>query len=424
MRFSFLSTLVVALAADSAVASTWFGKAAYNKWHQTELERWLDDHNVPYPQPADRKDLENLVKSNWNSKVATPYQEWDTPRLQSYLSAKGYQAKAGAEDNTQSLIDTMKQYWYETEDKAAEAYHSVQDWIFDSWTDSQLKAFCDRHGIPVPQPRTRDSLLQTVRSNYQSAANKVGETAAYPGNWLYESWSDSDLKAWLDERGYPAPQPSTRDSLIASVRRNARLAHLQMKGSLDSATSSAASAQESLTDALLDAWSDTQIKAWADKNGIKVPQGSKRNELIALARKHRAQLTGDTAASSASSYYGAATSNVGNQYAQATATAASGFWGYYDWIKAQVGLGSQSASASLSSASVRASNSASSASSLAAKSASSASVQASKSASSVSKSASKAGKQSTDAAASSASSASSKLSKAAKSASSAGRDEL
>lgn len=62
----------------------------------------------------------------------------------------------------------------------------------------------------------------------------------------------------------------------------------------------------------------TEIKAWADKNGIKVPQGSKRNELLAIARKHRAQLTEDNVSNSAKSAFGAATSSANNQYARAT----------------------------------------------------------------------------------------------------------
>lgn len=160
--------------------------------------------------------------------------------------------------------------------------------------------------------------MAAARQNYASIAKKLGETAHYPGAWLYESWSESDLKEFLDERGVPVPQPSTRDKLIASVRRNSRLASQNMKDSAASASASAKAAKESLSDALLDSWSDSQIKEWADKNGIKVPQGSKRNELLALARKHRAALTGDNVASSASSAFGAATSNANNQYAKAT----------------------------------------------------------------------------------------------------------
>ena len=118
------------------------------------------------------------------------------------------------------------------------------------------------------------------------------------------------------------PQPSTRDKLIASVRRNARLAGLNVKGAAASASVSANAAKESLSDALLDSWSDTKIKEWADSNGIKVPQGSRRNELIALARKHRHLLTGDNVVSSASSAFGAATTKAGNEFARATDDAA------------------------------------------------------------------------------------------------------
>lgn len=231
-----------------------------------------------------------------------------------------------------------------------------------SWTESQLKSFLDYHGIPNPTPRTRDSLLSTARSNYQSAANKVGETASYPGNWLYQSWSDSDIKSWLDERGIPAPQPGTRDKLIASMRRNARIAANQANSQAASASKSAAGATQSLSDQLLDSWSDSQIKEWCDKNGIKVPQGSKRNELVALARKNAAKLSGGDVSASGASAYGAATSSAGNFFAQATNNAYDGLRGYYDSFLNNFGLASADAKSSLSSASSVAAASASSAS--------------------------------------------------------------
>lgn len=161
-------------------------------------------------------------------------------------------------------------------------------------------------------------MIAAVRNNYETAAKKLGQSIHYPGDWLYETWSESDLKEFLDERGVPVPQPSTRDKLIASVRRNSRLASQNLKDAAASASKSAQASKESLSDALLDSWSDSQIKEWADKNGIKVPQGSKRNELVALARKHKAQLMGDNAASSVSSAFGAATTKANNQAAKAT----------------------------------------------------------------------------------------------------------
>ncbi|PMD55955.1 putative stress response protein ish1 [Hyaloscypha bicolor E] len=314
----FSRLLVLGLAAEVTLASNWFSKSVYNKWHETELERWLSDHNVPYPTPADRKDLENLVKDNWQSKIAQPYNDWDSTQLTSYLKLRGVETKDTAAANKDGLVAQVKNYWYETEDKADDAWASVRDWIFDSWTESQLKAFCDKHDIPVPQPRKRDTILQKARSNYETVAKKVGETASYPGNWLYETWSESDLKEFLDSNGIPAPQPSSRDKLIASVRRNARIASLKMADMQASMTKSASDATQTLSDQLLDSWSDSEIKAWADKNGIRVPQGSKRNELLAIARKHRAQLTGDNVSDPAKSAFGAATSSANNQYAKAS----------------------------------------------------------------------------------------------------------
>lgn len=297
MRFTFAKALILALATtEVAIASSWFpgSKAAYNKWHETELERWLSDHDIPYPTPADRKDLENLVKDNWQVNVVDP------------ISATGQ--------------------------KVEDHYGGVKNWIFDSWTDSSLKAFLDHHNIPAPQPRNRDKLLTSARQNYDTVAKKAGEYAAYPGDWLYQSWSESDLKEFLDSRGLPAPQPSTRDKLIAQVRRNARLASINMSSAAASASKSAASAsgeasksaasaQASLSDALFDAWSDSELKDFLDRNHIPVPQGSRKNELVALARKNKAKLVGNEASAvsgSAASAFGAATSSAGNAYAKAT----------------------------------------------------------------------------------------------------------
>ncbi|CAP71537.1 uncharacterized protein PODANS_6_1050 [Podospora anserina S mat+] len=310
--------LSLALVADAVIASSWFSNAAYNKWHETELERWLSDHDVPYPTPADRKDLEKLVQKNWESHVVTPYNSWDAAQLDSYLKQKGVETKDSAQASRDSLVSQVKGYWYETEDKAQTAWTNVKDWILDSWTDSQLKAFCDRHGIPVPQPRTRDTLLQKARVAYETAAQKAGETAAYPGNWLYETWSESDLKEWLDTHGIPAPQPTTRDKLIASVRRNSRLASLRMQEQKAAAQKKAQEAYATLTDKVIDAWSESQLKEFCDKNSIPVPQGTKLNQLRSLVRKHRAEIMGDTVASTAASAYGAATSNVGENVAKAT----------------------------------------------------------------------------------------------------------
>jgi len=393
MRFSLLKGLVALASVQSVAGSSWFGKTVYNKWHETELERWLTDHNVPYPAAADRKDLELLVKDHWNDKVVTPYNSWDLEQLKQYVISSGEQVSNAATDGKDYFVDQVKSSWKDTADTTDQAYGNVKDWIFDTWTDSQLKAFADKNNIPVPQPRNRDSLLKTVRSNYQNAATKLNEYYAYPGDWLYSSWSNSDLKAWADARGIAVPQPTKRDQLIAAIRRNSRYASQNLQSFSNAAASSAAAATQTVADAVFDTWSDSQIKKWADEKGIKVPQGSKRNEVLAIVRRQNAIINENAAkySSSAVSAYGAATSKAGNQYAQATDVAGTklgglqnGVWEYIEWAKTQVGLAGES----VSSAGSAASKSATSATHKAYKSASSASKDAYKSASSASKSAS------------------------------------
>lgn len=109
--------------------------------------------------------------------------------------------------------------------------------------------------------------------------------------------------------------------MIASVRRNSRLAYLKSQEQLAAATESARSAYSSLTDYVIDSWTESQLKEFCDKNSIPVPQGTKVNELRALVRKHKADFLGDTVSGTAVSAFGAATSKAGNQYAKATDSA-------------------------------------------------------------------------------------------------------
>ena len=172
--------------------------------------------------------------------------------------------------------------------------------------------------------------MQKARLGYESVAQKLGETTAYPGNWLYQTWSDSDLKEYLDRYGIPAPQPTNRDRLIAAVRRNSRLASLQAKEELTTVSASAKAAYATLTDMVIDAWGESQLKEFCDKNRIPVPQGTKLNELRALVRRHRAEILGDTVGAQAASAYGAATSKAGNEYAKATDKASLEYQAAFD----------------------------------------------------------------------------------------------
>ncbi|KAL7274512.1 hypothetical protein RUND412_002594 [Rhizina undulata] len=317
MKFTHI--LLAAAVVGEAVANWDFGKNAYNKWHQTDLERWLSDHGIPYVTPADRKDLERIVSENWQVKVIAPYQEWDLPQLQNYLSEKGHEVKKGHEDKD-SLVRNVKKYWYETEAAAEEALGNVKSWIFDTWSDSQLKAFLDRHGIPNPSPRKRDTMLSAAQENYDAIANKLGETLMYPGNWLYESWTDSDLKKWLEMHGYPVPHPSTRDKLIGAVRGKSRLASLKLRSASDAAADKAKNAKKAVSDTVFDAWTNSDLRDFLDRHNIHVPEGATHVELIAIARRNKKFVT-DEIPKTATSLAKSATAVGADKISHATDTA-------------------------------------------------------------------------------------------------------
>ncbi|KFY84458.1 hypothetical protein V500_09298 [Pseudogymnoascus sp. VKM F-4518 (FW-2643)] len=145
--------------------------------------------------------------------------------------------------------------------------------------------------------------------DYETVAKKAGNSIYYPSNWIYETWSKSDLTEWLDIHGIPAQQPVTRDKHIASVRCYPRLATLEAQSSMNTAQKEAQKAADSISDSIIANWDDGKIKEWADK----VPQGSKHAELLAIVRKHRERLLDDTLPATAASGYIAAASKANNQ---------------------------------------------------------------------------------------------------------------
>lgn len=128
------------------------GPVVYNKWHQTELERWLSDNDIPHPKASDRKDLEALIQKRWNQIIIRPYNSWDTAQLSAYLRDRGQDIQSATEDSKDNLLSQVKTNWYESEDAAQQAWVNSKEWILDTWSDSQLKAFCDKHGIPGECP--------------------------------------------------------------------------------------------------------------------------------------------------------------------------------------------------------------------------------------------------------------------------------
>lgn len=335
----------------------------------------------------------NTVEKHWN-KITPPYEQWSEKQLRDWLIESGSQAADIAASKKDDLVALVQKNYEESSD-------SLVSWILDSWTDSQLKSFLDYHNIPNPTPRNRDSMLTTARGAYSNIAS-IGPSAY---DTLFGSWQDSDLKAWCDARGIPVPQGSTKESMLASLRKNTHSFTEQAKAKFNDLTS------QSVGDKVFDSWSESQLKELLDENGIPAPQGSKVNELRALARKNYKSLK-----NSASEYYAAGASSVSKSGASAATVASKSGASVYDQAKKSAESVASEASKTGKDYLAKAKASAESLASEASKTGKSAAAEAKKSAESLASVASKTGKSAAAEAKKSADSVASVASKTGKSA--------
>ncbi|KAI5305544.1 hypothetical protein KEM56_004112 [Ascosphaera pollenicola] len=260
--------LISLIALFQLATANWVGSKAQDQ--EVDLKRWLADHDIPHPPHSNREELEQLVRDNWQHKISAPLSH-----------AKG-----------------------RVSDAIGDAIGDAKQWVFDTWDESMIKRFLDSHGVTTPKPSNRNIILQTAKDNYDTIAQKAGETARYPGDWLYAQWSDSQLKEYLDKHGYPVPQHTKRDRLIAAVRRAGFLASKKYEQKYYDASSAVVSAKESISDAALQKWSDADFRKFFEQHGIRVPSGYSREEIMGLVHKYKHLFT-EQARASVSKIHGA-----------------------------------------------------------------------------------------------------------------------
>lgn len=178
---------------------------------------------------------------------------------------------------TDSAASAATKYGSQATDYAARKYGQAFDAAVDSWSDSRLKAYLDERGVPVPQNGKLDELRAAVRHNAHKAKVRAGFSDA-----AFDTWSSEQLKQFLG-----AKAKGTRDELIASAKKN--YASASSKGGKEWASLTAEGAKA--TGYVFDKWSDSDLKSFLDSYGVPVPQGSKRNELIAAARRNSRYFT-------------------------------------------------------------------------------------------------------------------------------------
>ncbi|KAK9321435.1 hypothetical protein V1517DRAFT_326347 [Lipomyces orientalis] len=274
----------------------------YNTWDTKQIAKWLHDNKIKYSSSLSRDDLIGIVKDNWNSVTAPPgpFGKWSDDRLVSYLNKKGIDVSESAKGNRDWLIAKAYKEWEEAGYDTEETYTNVKDWIFDSWSESVLKKFLDAHHFGSSAAATKDALLKKIKDNYdyiaRSAKSKTDETS----DWLFDAWSDSDLADWLVNHGYNVPKKHTRKDLIRLIRKysyeaaqRATYAKQHAQTVFNNLNENILDAAGQVKDSAFDTWSESDLKLWLDEHGIPVPQPTKKDELLAIARRNKYLLKKD-----------------------------------------------------------------------------------------------------------------------------------
>jgi len=154
---------------------------------------------------------------------------WSESRLKAYLDARGVPVpQSGKKDE---LIAAVRLNAH----KAATGWSA---WTFDTWTVDNLKAYLASTGDATAKKAsekagaTREELLEAAQNAYSTASKSSGSAYASATSYLakqtdaaknvaFDTWSDSDLKAYADSYGVPVPQGSTKNEIIAYVRNQA-----------------------------------------------------------------------------------------------------------------------------------------------------------------------------------------------------------
>src|SRR5271154_4670128 len=154
-----------------------------------------------------------------------------------YDSASSLLSKA-----TDSASSAGTKYGAQATDYAGHKKDDLFEAAIGFWSESRLKAYLDERGVPVPQNGKIDEIRAAVRHNAHKAKVRAGFSDA-----TFDTWSAEQLQEFLGKKA-----KGTRDELIASAKKNYASASAKGGEAWDSMTAQGAKA----TGYVFDTWSD------------------------------------------------------------------------------------------------------------------------------------------------------------------------
>ena len=88
-----------------------------------------------------------------------------------------------------------------------EAMDDTKDYIYSTWSDNQLRAYLEEKGVIRTKAQvSRDEMLAKMKNVYASASDPI-----------YSAWSDSYIRNWLIQNKIISEPPTAREKLMAAM---------------------------------------------------------------------------------------------------------------------------------------------------------------------------------------------------------------
>ncbi|KAI0462700.1 hypothetical protein LJB42_003501 [Komagataella kurtzmanii] len=232
-----------------------------SEWNINDLKEYLKDSKASIDEKRS-KDVEFLRSIAIENLVKTKKQ------TNSYW------------DSFKSLFSAPKSYLESPFNNDSGKTENVSDWIFETWSSSQLNNLLKDAGIKVQPYQSRSSLIDAAKKNYGKISKKSKASGKYPGAWLYNKWSNDDLVEWLLDNEVIGQQEAkrlnkNRNALLKKVRDHIYSVSAYYRDLRDSLIEDLDLDLEDVSqfkDDTINSWSESQLLDWLKIHKIKVDE--------------------------------------------------------------------------------------------------------------------------------------------------------
>lgn len=151
---------------DASLAAQDAFNKAVDSWSDSRLKAYLDARGVPVPQASKTDELKALVRRNAH-KAASGFNAWtwddlSYEKLRKYLANSGNDAARKVAESSsatrEDLVNAAQSAYASASSAGGSSYASATSYlaqatqaakhnVFDTWSESELKAYLDSYGV-------------------------------------------------------------------------------------------------------------------------------------------------------------------------------------------------------------------------------------------------------------------------------------